>query len=661
MSEIHAGEQSPQHQWLDLKQIMLTSAIAFSRDHADAVDEALAKLAPELRSKGAIRTALRDQDIHFMTITVVRGDAGESTHLLFEINADGKSEDDVIQRVARLLAPWLKPLFNTAGITPLPSIKVLLSRHLIRTGLGLFGTAGIEFHGTPDMSAARIRSEATLARRVRDYFDANPVRNEPPLSALQRARAAINAQPDMKPLLVADPLPSEKPPEKPRSLPALIGWGVLTFLWPILLMFTVLLAAATVAAFCAAGIAVGILTLLVGSLFAVLALAGIALRLYAALRALEKSNTPDDGLPDPGVLAEIIQYENWSEQNHLAGISVMQAGRLRILTLRVAFWIIGQMVTHTYRPGFLGELSTIHFARWVLLPGTNKLLFFSNYGGSWESYLEDFITRASAGLTAAWSNTKGFPRTRNLFMDGATDGDRFKRWARRQQQPTRFWYSSYPNLTTARIRANARIRHGLASAATQEEAATWLTLLGSRSRADHLLDTNDIQTLLFGGLSRHPHAACLALTLPDDPERARAWLRTILPQITFGDQPPERQVLVFGLAAGGLAKLGLPTETRAAFPMAYTMGMAHPARANILSDTGDDKPQHWLWGAGERAVDAALLVYADSQSTLEAAVEALIYHAINRRLDLGEVVRKKVRYHSERRRPFARVTDLFPA
>lgn len=37
-----------------------------------------------------------------------------------------------------------------------------------------------------------------------------------------------------------------------------------------------------------------------------------------------------------------------------------------------------------------------------------------------------------------------------------------------------------------------------------------------------------------------------------------------------------------------------------------------------------------------------------------------IYHALNRRLDLGEVVRKKVRHHSERRQPFARVTDLFP-
>jgi len=38
-----------------------------------------------------------------------------------------------------------------------------------------------------------------------------------------------------------------------------------------------------------------------------------------------------------------------------------------------------------------------------------------------------------------------------------------------------------------------------------------------------------------------------------------------------------------------------------------------------------------------------------------------IYHALHRRLDLAEVIRKKARHHSERRQPFARVTDLFPA
>jgi hypothetical protein len=553
-----------------MKQAMLTCAIPFPRKNADAVDEALANLVPELRKGGAIRKALREQGLHFMTITVVRGDTGENTHLVFEINADDEVQD-ICAFVERTLAQWLKPLFQTAGIETGPSISALLAKHSIRIGNGLLGTAGINFCGTPGLSVARIRAESTLARAVRDYFDAHPIGHEEPLSTVHRVRDHIAGDPKLKALLSPAPPLSAKPPSAPRSLPALIGFGVLTFLWPVLLLFAILLAGATAAAFCAAGYTVGILVLLVGALVAILAVAGLTLGLYCALRALEETNTANDDLPDPHVLAEVIRYENWSMQNHLAGISVMQAGLARRLVLRLAFWVIGQMVAHKFRPGFLGELSTIHFARWVLLPGTNKLLFFSNYGGSWESYLEDFITRASTGLTAVWSNTRGFPRTRNLFMDGATDGDRFKRWARRQQQPTRFWYSAYPNLTTARIRANAAIRQGLGSASTQEEAASWLALFGSQPRPDAHIDTADVQTLLFGGLSRHPFAACLALRLPDDTVRAREWLRAVAPQITFGDQPPRKS------GADSRSRSGRPRKARACRrdPCGLSHGLYH--------------------------------------------------------------------------------------
>lgn len=38
-----------------------------------------------------------------------------------------------------------------------------------------------------------------------------------------------------------------------------------------------------------------------------------------------------------------------------------------------------------------------------------------------------------------------------------------------------------------------------------------------------------------------------------------------------------------------------------------------------------------------------------------------IYHSLHRRLDLGRVITVKARHHAERRQPFAKVTDLFPA
>ncbi|MCS3898979.1 hypothetical protein M2171_008112 [Bradyrhizobium japonicum USDA 38] len=37
-----------------------------------------------------------------------------------------------------------------------------------------------------------------------------------------------------------------------------------------------------------------------------------------------------------------------------------------------------------------------------------------------------------------------------------------------------------------------------------------------------------------------------------------------------------------------------------------------------------------------------------------------IYFALNRRLDLGRVIAAKARHHSEKRQPFAKVTDIFP-
>src|SRR5262249_7068317 len=152
---------------------------------------------------------------------------------------------------------------------------------------------------------------------------------------------------------------------------------------------------------------------------------------------------------------------------------------LRRLTLRLVFGAIAQLATHLYRPGWLGTIGTIHFARWVMVPGTPDLVFLSNYGGSWESYLEDFITKAHAGLTGVWSNTQGFPRTANLVQLGASDGDHFKRYARRSQRPTGCWYTAYPALTTTNIRTNAAIRQGLGTILTEEEARRWLTLFGS--------------------------------------------------------------------------------------------------------------------------------------------------------------------------------------
>jgi len=110
-----------------------------------------------------------------------------------------------------------------------------------------------------------------------------------------------------------------------------------------------------------------------------------------------------------------------------------------------------------------------------MIDGGRRLLFLSNFDGSWENYLDDFIDKAHGGLTAVWSNTGGFPRSYLLIGGGAKDGPRFKAYARDSMSVTNAWYSAYPTLTVQGIDRNSSIREGLPAGKSAPE--TWLQYL----------------------------------------------------------------------------------------------------------------------------------------------------------------------------------------
>ena len=103
-------------------------------------------------------------------------------------------------------------------------------------------------------------------------------------------------------------------------------------------------------------------------------------------------------------------------------------------------------------------------------------MFCSNFDGSWESYLGDFIDKASVGLTGIWSNTVGFPRARWLIFDGATNEALFKNWTRNHQIETQFWFSAYPMLTVRNINRSSAVCVGLAPG--RRDVVRWLRLFG---------------------------------------------------------------------------------------------------------------------------------------------------------------------------------------
>jgi hypothetical protein len=102
------------------------------------------------------------------------------------------------------------------------------------------------------------------------------------------------------------------------------------------------------------------------------------------------------------------------------------------------------------------------------------MLFFSNFDGSWQQYLGDFIDKSGWGLTGIWSNTMKFPRTRFLLTGGAYDEEHFLAWSRYYQIPTAVWYCAYPHLSIKNVINNSYIRNELFQDLNEQEARKFL-------------------------------------------------------------------------------------------------------------------------------------------------------------------------------------------
>jgi len=101
------------------------------------------------------------------------------------------------------------------------------------------------------------------------------------------------------------------------------------------------------------------------------------------------------------------------------------------------------------------NLSFIEFARWVVVPrrgfpslggGQAKedlkydyLLFFSNFNGTWNQYIDAFSAVLSMGLNLVWRWSEKFP--------GSVPVTPFKEYIARVQFDTDYYFTAYPHAT----------------------------------------------------------------------------------------------------------------------------------------------------------------------------------------------------------------------
>lgn len=124
----------------------------------------------------------------------------------------------------------------------------------------------------------------------------------------------------------------------------------------------------------------------------------------------------------------------------------------KTIILRLVFFVLGRFKS---KQQDLIDLSFIEFARWVIIPRKrfpylghgqveerlkyDYLLFFSNFNGTWNQYIDAFSAVLSDGLDKIWRWSEKYP--------GSVPVTPFKQYIAQVQFDTDYYYTSYPHAT----------------------------------------------------------------------------------------------------------------------------------------------------------------------------------------------------------------------
>ncbi|HEV2711148.1 MAG TPA: hypothetical protein VGU67_13115 [Edaphobacter sp.] len=145
--------------------------------------------------------------------------------------------------------------------------------------------------------------------------------------------------------------------------------------------------------------------------------------------------------------------------------------------LRMFFFVLGHV-----KPlqADLINLSFIQFARWVILPRDrfpflgqtqrrealkyDYLLFFSNFNGTWNQYIDAFSAVLSRGLNLVWRWSEKFP--------GSVPVTPFKQYIARVQFDTDYYYTAYPQATANDVKSAHVVQDALTAFSKRVETQT---------------------------------------------------------------------------------------------------------------------------------------------------------------------------------------------
>lgn len=358
-------------------------------------------------------------------------------HLLFESDYDGKEEDHINEMLDYGLEGFIK-IFRTCkgfpekeNVTRNEVYAFIKAHDAPKTGL---------FIGAWGRSVEQIRQERNLYNAIEDYLDENreALKTKSPVEIRNQVKEFVWSKTEFE--------WSKVPPGKRSFKQALQYYGYLVYL-----------------ILCAIILLPVLLIMIITSLI--------------MLRRKELKEPPPDHHLDKAKVSVLQKHEKFNLQNQFSAVGNIKSGTFRLRFLKKVLWMINRVSRYVFNKGKLATIPTIHFARWVFLDNQKRLIFISNYDGTSDQYLADFVNKQPVPMSAIFSHIVDFPRTKWLVLEGANDMKGFIVWARKKQIPSQVWYSAYKDLTLKNILVNTKIRLGLYGSMNDKKAQQWLHLL----------------------------------------------------------------------------------------------------------------------------------------------------------------------------------------
>jgi hypothetical protein len=146
---------------------------------------------------------------------------------------------------------------------------------------------------------------------------------------------------------------------------------------------------------------------------------------------------------------------------------------------KLIFWALGTRLFKKKLDGLI-TLSLIHYARWVILRAKDfprldpsqpeecldygYQLFFSNFNGNWEQYVDSFAAAIPSGLNGLWFKNVGWPT--------AVPEQPFHAYVSKNQLWTDYYYNAYPMASSNDVKAALSVKTALRELVTKTAQAS---------------------------------------------------------------------------------------------------------------------------------------------------------------------------------------------